>query len=333
MDKLVKNYLESNKSQSAYTCNTFIMNVKRLEKILKLSVDEFDKNSFNNVNDIMDELTEKYSLNSIISTTSTIIFLLKYYNSDSALITEYTDYLSELVNSRTDKDESQIATEKELKAWIPFNELRDNVMKISSDYLEKKKTFTDFRSFLFLALYTLNIPCRIGNYLNMKYINEIKGKKPTSYDKKYNYIYKDETYHFVFNNYKTSKYVGQVVLKVDNEILNKLIDKWFNDYNTKGKEFLINYEGGNVNQTNMTHNLNSITKKLFNKSLSVNDFRHSFLTLFLSKPRTIKEKQTIAKAMGQKYKVSRMELYNRINVNDNEIENDNKKNNDINFKI
>lgn len=329
METLLKNYLENNKSKSNYTSKTFIMNIKRLEKILKLNVDEFDIKSFSNVSNIMDELTQDYSLNSVISTTSTIIFLLKYYKADDKIITEYTDYLSELVNNRTTKDESQMATDKELKNWIKFDELRNKVNELSNDYINNKKSFTEYRGFLFLALYTLNIPCRIGNYLNMKYIN-INEKSPSSYDKKYNYIYKESNnYHFVFNNYKTSKYVGQVIIKVENENLNKLIDKWFQDYNPKKKEFLINFNDGVVNQTNMTHNLNSITKKLFNKQLSVNDFRHSFLTLFLSKPRSIKEKQMIARAMGQKYKVSRMELYSRVNTDLVPSEN----NNDINFKL
>jgi hypothetical protein len=110
----------------------------------------------------------------------------------------------------------------------------------------------------------------------MKYIN-INEKSPSSYDKKYNYIYKDNNnYHFVFNNYKTSKYVGQVIIKVENENLNKLIDKWFQDYNTKKKEFLINFDDGLVNQTNMTHNLNSITKKLLDMNLNVLDSDSSF---------------------------------------------------------
>lgn len=332
METILKNYLDNNKSKSTYTSRTFIQNVKRLEVITKLNVNDFDKKTFNNVNDIMDELTTSYSLNTIISTTSTILFLLKYYKSDESIINDYVDYLGELINNRTNKDESQMAGEKELKNWIKFDELRNKVNELSSSYLNDKKTFTDFRSFLFLALYTLNIPCRIGNYLNMKYIN-LKDKLPSSYDKKFNYIYKEkDNYHFVFNNYKTSKYVGQVIVKVENENLNKLIDKWFNDYNHSKKDFLINFNDGVVNQTNISHNLNSITKKLFNKTLSVNDFRHSFLTLFLSKPRSIKEKQQIAKAMGQKYKVSRMELYSRVNTEDKNI-NNNENNNDINFKL
>ena len=331
MESIVKSYLDNNKSKSSYTSTTFIQNIKRLEAITKLKVNDFDKETFSNVNNIMDELTDSYALNTIISTTSTILFLLKYLKAKDTLISEYTDYLGELINSRTNKDESQMATDKELKNWIQFNKLRDKVNELSTSYLKDKISFTEFRSFLFLALYTLNIPCRIGNYLNMKYI-ESKSKPPSSYDKKFNYIYKDgdgDNYHFVFNNYKTSKYVGQVIIKVENDNLNKLIMKWFNDYNTNKKEFLINYNDGIVNQTNVTHNLNSITKQLFNKTLSVNDFRHSFLTLFLSKPRSIKEKQQIARAMGQKYKVSRMELYNRVNVEDNKIE----INNDINFKL
>ena len=314
MEQILNIYLANNKSKSPNTSITFKQNIIRIEKILKLKVEEFDANSFNNINSIIDELINEYSLNTIILTISTIIFLMKHFKSNDEIINSMNDYMNELIDTRNNIDINQTATEKEIDNWINYNELKNKVQDLSTEYINNKISFTSFRNFLFLSLYTLMIPARISNYLNMKYIT-LNTKTPEQYDKKYNYIYKDGVYHFVYNNCKTAKTIGQVIVKVENENMNKLIDKWFQDYNFKKKEFLINIDGNSVNQTNVTHGLNSITKKLFNKSLSINNFRHSFLTLFLSDPKSIKEKQEIAKVMGQTYKISRMELYNRININ------------------
>ena len=117
----------------------------------------------------------------------------------------------------------------------------------------------------------------------------------------------------IWNNYKTAKYIGKINYTIDNDILNKLIDKWFSEYNKKGEWFLINYSGIPMTQTNFTNGQMSISKKLLDKQLTTNDFRHIFLTWFLNKePRpTIDEKIKMGEIIGQKYKPTRMELYER----------------------
>ena len=122
--------------------------------------------------------------------------------------------------------------------------LKKKVSELSNDYLENKKAFTNFRNFLILALFSLQPPTRTGNYLDMLYKNENK-RGVKSLNKKYNYITKLENgkYKMIFNKYKTSKYLGKIEYTIDNDLLNKLIDKWVNDYNKQKKYFIINANG------------------------------------------------------------------------------------------
>ena len=312
METFVNNYLDNNKSKSKSTKTTFITNIKRLEKFLKTNFDEWNNNTFKNVDTILDNLLEDYSNNTNILNILTIIRYLEYKKVKGNLVEEYKEVLNELVDERNNNDNKQILKDNEKDNWIHYEELKNKVEEKAEEYLSRKKAYSDFRNFLILALFTLQPPTRIGNYLNMKY--KVKTKREVDrLNKKYNYITPDQNgkWKMIFNNYKTSKYLGKVILKVDNDILNNLITKWFNDYNKSRKVFLNNVSGKPISQTNFTNAQKSISKKIIGKELTTNLFRHIYLTWFLSKNPSIEEKQKIAQLVGQKYKVSRMELYER----------------------
>lgn len=315
MDKLIKLYMDGNKSKSIYTEKTFIQNIKRIEFIIKLDVNEWDKKSFNNYNIILDELLNDYSLNSIINTINTIIFYLKSVKADEKIINKYIDILNDLADERKKEEFKQEASNKELSNWINYNDMKKKIEELSIDYIKHKKAFTVFRNFLIFSLYILSIPVRIQNYLNMKVIKN----EDSNNDSDHNYLIKDkEGYKMIFNKYKTSKYIGRVEINIENEILIKLIDRWFKMYNkiesNNDKFFLINKNEEEMTQNNFSSALKSISKRIFNKEISVNDIRHIFLTDFLSSNRTIEEKIKVAQIMGQTYKPSRMELYQRKNI-------------------
>ena len=169
------------------------------------------------------------------------------------------------------------------------------------------------RNFVILGLYTLQPPTRIGNYLDMKIRNNCK-RDIKSLNKKHNYICKmeDGKYKMVFNNYKTAKYLGKIVHIVENDILNKLLDKYITQY-VKGDTLFTNANGSPITQPNYTQALQSITKKSLGKTLTPNDIRHIFLSWFQAQNPSIEEKEKVAKMIGQTYKPSRMELYARKN--------------------
>jgi len=325
MDTFINQYINQNQTKSTHTIISFKQNIKRLESIVKLQLNEWDKDTFKNSSMITNELIDKYSLNTIISTLLVLINWIKYFMSINneinikSLLTDYNDLLNELVIMRNEKDEKQEAGPDELDNWINYDDLLKKVEAEALNYLNTKKSFSSYRNFLLLCLFVLQVPARCGNYLNMKYIElgtNTGSKKPTSYDKKFNYIYKkDDSYHFVMNNYKTVKYIGQVDIIVKSPLLNKLISRWFEYYNKDKKIFITNVDLSPISQTGFTNGLKSISERLLNVTLSVNNLRHIYLTGWLGGGvRSIDEKKEVAKLMGQTYKTSRMELYQRNNI-------------------
>jgi hypothetical protein len=312
MDKFVEYYINKNKSSSKSTKSTLISAISRLQKVIKMNFDEWNEKTFNNVEGITDLLIEEYSLNTVILSILMIIRFLEYKKSNLTTIQEYKDVLNELIQEKRKDEISQKQTIDEAQNWISYPELKKQVEELAPEYLTNKKAFTKMRNFVILSLFTLQPPTRIGNYLEMK-LKETNKRDVKSLNKKYNYITKqNDKYKMIFNNYKTSKYIGKVEHTIENEILNKILDKYINEY-LKGDELFENANGKPMTQSNFTQAQESVSTELLGKKLSTNDFRHIFLSWFLSTNPTIEEKEKIAHVIGQKYKPSRMELYQRRN--------------------
>jgi small-conductance mechanosensitive channel len=322
MDKIVNSYMEGNGSKSKSTKQTITTGLKRLEKILSKPFDKLTLKDFSNSENVLDKITDLYSLNTTIATILSIIKFLEFKNSKEKIIEEYRDILNELIQQRNASQGKQEFKEGEEKNWIDYEELKSQVEFLSNSiYLKDKKSFTEYRNFLILAFYTLMPPARIGNYLNMlKKDEENMKQKIDSLPKNHNYIVKTgDSYTLIFNQYKTSKVLGKVKYEIKNEILNKLITKYLEDHNNndKNKYFMINASGKQMSQTGFTNAQSSITKKLFNKQITNNMFRRIFFTWFLSTNPTVEEKHQVLRVSGQNYKPSMVERYDKkVSVED-----------------
>ena len=256
-----------------------------------------------------------YSLNTTIGTILSINRFLLFKKAGVKLIGQYREILNELIQERNKGQGKQEFKEGEKENWMDYEDLKNQVEEKADDYLDNKKSFSDFRNFLILSLFTLIPPARVGNYLNMiKKNGDTMKQKSSSLNKKFNYIVKkDGKYSLVFNQYKTAKILGKVIYDIENEILTDLLNKYFEDYNKdeKNKYFMINVSGKPMTQTNFTNSQSSITKKLFKKKITNNMFRRIFFTYFLSTNPSVEEKQRILRISGQNYKVSQVEKYDR----------------------
>ena len=256
-----------------------------------------------------------YSLNTTISTILSIQKFINYKKGKSAIVEDYKEILNELIQERNKKSATQKFKDGEEDNWIPYLDLKKKVETLSKDYLDKKKSFTEYRNFLILALYTLVPPARIGNYLNMiKKDESIMKQKLDSLPKTHNYMVKTgDTYTMIFNQYKTAKILGKIKYEIKNKILNDLISNYLQKYNTnpKIKCFMINASGKPMSQTGFTNAQSSITNRLFKKKLTNNMFRRIFFTWFLSTNPSVEEKQDVLRISGQNYKPSMVEKYDR----------------------
>lgn len=325
MDEILDEYIKNNGSNSAATRKTLETGLKRLEKILEKDFKNIRTTDFKNPEKIIDKITSLYSLNTTISTILSINRFLLHKKASKKLIDQYKEILNELIQERNKGIATQKFKEGEEENWIDYEELKKKVEALAVFYLDKKKSFTDYRNFLILGLFTLIPPARVGNYLNMvKKDSEFMKQKISSLNKKFNYIVKkDGKYTLVFNLYKTAKVLGKVIYEIKNEVLNDLLDKYFEEYNNdpKNKFFMINASGKPMSQTNFTNAQSSISKKLFNKNMTNNMFRRIFFTYFLDQNPSVEEKIKVLKISGQNYKPTTVERYDRkLSVKKNQEE-------------
>ncbi len=322
MDEFIEYYKDNNGTSSKHTITAMKGNMKRIEKIMGKDLEDIDVDDFKNVDNVVDELIDNYSISTTVSTLLAIISYLKYKKASDSLVEDYKDMLNELIQERNKDNNNQEMSVKEEENWIEYLDLKDKVEEEAQEFLSKKKSFSGYRNFLIMSLLTLQPPTRLGNYLDTVYKNKSnlknggRGLKKSKNYILYNNDEKKPKYTFIFNKYKTAKTLGQIVREIDNDTLNKLLHKWFEDYNTKKENFLVNSTGGLTTQTGITNGLSSISKKLFDKKLTGNSFRHIFITHFLSTNPSIQEKQEVLKLVGQNYKPTQAEKYARIKKED-----------------
>lgn len=314
MDGFIDNYMSKNGSKSKSTETTMRGNMKRLEKVLGVDVEDMSVNNFKNSEKVLDKLIENYSLASVISTVNGVIAFLRFLKAPDGVVEDYVEITKDLAEERKNVSHTQEKSELEKENWIDYSELKPKVEEAVDSVLERKVPPTVFRNIMIVALLTLQPPARLGNYLDMVYKDGSKMKrKAESLKKDRNYVIEDDgKFKFVFNKYKTAKSVGQVVSEVDDERLNKLLSKWFSQYNPAKKDFLVNANGSKISQENVSNSIRSGTKRITGKELTLNALRHIYLTHFTASNPSIEEKEEVARLVGQTYKPSRMELYARV---------------------
>ena len=323
MDKFLDEYIRINGSKSIRTRQTMSENINRIMKVLK--VDKFEQitvKKLKNIEMFIDKLLEDYSLNTAIGTLTGVLRLIEIEFKDNDLKEMYREILNELVEERLNIQNEQLTTPKEKENWIDYPELKEQYTLIAQDIIKRKKiAWSNIRNLMILGLFVLQPPARIGNYLNMrvKFIDDLKTKKLSSLNKNNNYIVIDEnddTVTLVYNKYKTAKTSGRQIYKVENDLLKKIIMRYIEDWKKKKRNikkfFLITNQGNEeMSQPAVSNALKKYSSKNLGNELSQNTLRHIFLTDFMNKPRTIKEKQEILQRVGQNYKPSQAEKYVR----------------------
>lgn len=121
-------------------------------------------------------------------------------------------------------------------------------------------------------------------------------------DIQYNYlILKDGKYQIIFNNYKTATTYGRQIFKIDDNELTNIL----NDYILKSKllngDFLFSLKTDKnkvISQSNFSHLISNVFKKVYNIPISIRFLRMSHITYHLLKNPSIKEMELLAYKMG-----------------------------------
>jgi len=297
-------------NQSIYTKRAFSSALRRIELSYGDKLENLNLEFLSNVDLVEKKLIEKdYKLNSIISTISCLIKTLKILDAPLSITDAYLKKLNTLMSTRIENEKKQQMTEREAENWVEWNVLENKVEEEALKYIDNNNIdFATFKDFLCLSLFVLETPVRLGNYINCKVVSN-----HDNLNDKYNYlVINNDSYEFIFNKYKTAKTLGKIKKKVNCEILKKLLDTYFEKYNTEKQIFLISSNKKPITQAGLMNCLKKITKKLFNKEFSVNLIRHSYISHFLNTDPSLIDKIQIAREMGQKYKITQQDLYRRL---------------------
>ena len=159
---------------------------------------------------------------------------------------------------------------------------------------EKAKKELPHDDYLLFCLYTLNAPVR-ADYAGMRVVSRWIDMWKRDTSRNYLVLNRNKSY-FVFNQYKTSKTMGQVIVPTSpalHEVLSLRCQHA--DYVFEGSP------------QELSKAVIRVFKKLCDKNIGIGILRHSFITYYLSVPRRLSEKDVIARAMM--HGASTQELY------------------------
>lgn len=334
---IINFYRKENPNRSESTYTTMKYNIVRLEKLFEKDIDDLTLKDLSGIKKVQ-ILLDVYKLNTQIQTIMGIKLFLKFKGDlnkeqnglmNTGLIDKWNEELKVLCGRSKDVVEKNEMTENEEKNWIDYLDLTEKFNQFYEYKFEEeleKNGLNDYdkyrwvRDFMLFALYIELPPTRIGNYQFMK-IREQKKRKATSLDKKFNYLMVngDGSYQLIFNQYKTSKYLGQITHTIKSDCrIGKIIDMYLpirEIFAGKTKtELLLNKDRREMTQSNITDTLKYISRKIVGKDLSVNLLRHIYITYYFQQPNSIQDKKRIANFMGQTYDATQMEKYNKLSA-------------------
>lgn len=151
---------------------------------------------------------------------------------------------------------------------------------------------------LIYALYSL-FPAR---RLEWRLTKVILDETTNINDIQYNYlILKNGKYEIIFNNYKTATTYGKQIFKIDDNELTNILNDYILNTKLLNNDFLFSLKNNKnkvISQSNFSHLISNVFKKVYNIPISIRFLRMSHITYLLNKNPSIKEMELLAYKMG-----------------------------------
>jgi hypothetical protein len=248
-------FREKRSNLTESSLNTYYSLLSKLHKDL-YGTSSINLKNFKNTKKIMEFLQSKQP-----NTRRTILSAL-FVITDEPIYREEMMREIENIKKETEKQEKN---EKQIVNSITQPEIKnifDNLKKRATVlYKTNNNTYMmDIQDFIIVSLYYLIPPRRALDFTEFKIRNIDKEVD--------NYMDKDK---FIFNRYKTAKTYGQQIVKIPAS-LQKIIKQWIKINPT---EYLLrDKKGQKLNGPTLTQRFH----KIFDKKISVNALRHSYLS-------------------------------------------------------
>lgn len=281
-----------NISDSSLLTYTSLLN--SLYKSLFKNDKDFDETLFDKTEEILEHVKDKP-----LASKKTILSALYVLTNNP----KYQKHMIDGANEYNLKEKEQKMTEKQKENWVSQEEIKEvfNKYKTTAEYLIKElkgrplsnkltsKEFQTWQDYIMLCLSSgvFIEPQRVKDWTSFKINNIEKGKD--------NFMEgKASKCQLVFNSYKTAKFYGEKKMSAPPELC-KILNT-FIAYVKPQSDYLLNDSNWKpLSQVTFTQRLN----KIFNKHVSVNILRHSYLTdRFQSGKISLKELKDTATNMG-----------------------------------
>ena len=252
---------EKRPNLSKTSINTYTSTLSNLYKKIWTN-DEFDVHKFDETEKVLDYLKD-LPVNKRKSILSALVVLSEKK--------DYRDQMLEDIKAYNVETSKQKKTETQKTHWVTNQEIKDKFSEIRKNAMLKMRlkniSMTDkqeIQDYIILALMAgIYIPPRrLKDYVDFK----IRNVNP---DNNYNYRAGSKLH---FKSYKTAKTYGEQIIPIP-PVLVRLLRRWSDDINDS--EFLL-IDNNNKPLTNVK--LNQRINRIFDKKVSCNQFRHTYLT-------------------------------------------------------
>jgi len=318
-------YEKYHSDRSSHTKTTFRDGLKRVEKVYGKPLEELGMSYvLDGAESMVEAMREKeYKNNTIISSITSVTKMLRMIDSPLKYLNDFLSMMNKLTREKYSDLEKQQKTEAQEEQMMPFDEMKKIYLEKFEEYMSGEKKYNDFRNFMTLGFFLLEIPVRVQNYLKMKIKRNVDNIEKLAKANNYLVINDDKMY-FRWNNYKTKEKIGEKTYEIKDEKTKQLINKYLEDYHPDGKkkmarkDFLLNESMNAITQPDFSNGLKQITNKLYDKSFSVNAIRHSFITQLLANDPSLEQKIEILNTMGQTYKPQQVDYYKKVDKDEPE---------------
>ena len=240
-------------------------NINRLQKLLAIEKFEDLLVPINSIDEVLESLLDKYTLNTAISIMETIKYLGIYFAFDKNFMYKHNDEYNSLLDLRDNKNMYSNFSIFEVK----------RTMEEKVDYvLQNHHCFTYLRNFLVLYLFLNEIPFRLSHFTKILLVKSDYENLDDFDDKPFYLVLQKGEFYFIVNKIDNEDvFRGQYIHKVENSNSHKLLTRVVVNYGTNSKYLIANKSGKDITNTNLANAITSFTKALFGKNISLNQLR------------------------------------------------------------
>tara|TARA_Y100000401_G_scaffold108986_1_gene104750 strand:- start:304 stop:1152 length:849 start_codon:yes stop_codon:yes gene_type:complete len=240
-------------------------NIQRLKKLLKVENFEDILHPLNSLEEVLENILDKYTLNTAISMMETIKYIGIYFAFDKNFMYKHSDEFNSLLDLRDNKNMYSNFSIFEVK----------RILEEKVDYiLQNHHCYTYLRNFIVVYIFLNEIPFRLSHFTQILLIRSDYENLDDFDEKPFYLVLQKGEFFFVVNKINSEGvFLGQYIHKVENTKSHKLLTRLIVNFGTNSKYFIANKSGKDITNTNLANAITTFTKGLFGKSISLNQLR------------------------------------------------------------